>query len=345
MTAFSPPAEQALAEAGELAFVCRRRELRTVEVFEPNAFYGNDRVLKLYAGLPLERPLKVVVPHGVVFNDRFVWEAERRALLPAVLAYSEERAQAYARATGKYPIRSAVPFAYLARLLPEVAPAGRRGTLFFPSHSTHRVTAAADFSGMADAVAALEERYRPVTVCIYWRDYELGHHRPFLQRGLRVVCAGHIFDPDFLFRLFHLLARHRYAASNVPGSSLVYAVIAGCRYFLVPGFEVAHQGTQAALAQDLSQGGHALDLLRQAYARAQEEPTRDQRDLVARVSGLDNLHAPGDLRGLLEMADRLDRIGLARHPRSRELRASFPSAYRRAALRLALKGKRLVMNE
>lgn len=345
MTASSPSAEQALAEAGELSVVCRPRELSTIEIFEPNAFYGNDRVLKLYAGLPPDRSLKVVVPHGVVFNDSYLWEAERRALLPAVLAYSDERAQAYARATGKYPMRSAVPFAYVAKLLPPAPAAERRGTLFFPSHSTHRITALADYAGMADMLAAMEERYRPVTVCIYWRDYELGRQLPFLHRGLRVVSAGHIFDPDFLFRLFHLLSRHRYAASNVPGSNLLYAVIAGCSYFLVPGFDVTHQGSNAALANDLSHGGRVLASLRQAYAYPPEETNSGRWDLVARLSGLDNLHAPEELRSLLEMADRLDRIGLARHPRSRELRASFPRAYPRAALRLALKGKRALWND
>lgn len=85
---------QLLSEAEDVERLCRPRELRTREAFAPNAFYGNDFVLKRVAGLPPDRPLKAVVPHGIVFDPSYVWESERRALLPAVLAYREDRARA-----------------------------------------------------------------------------------------------------------------------------------------------------------------------------------------------------------------------------------------------------------
>lgn len=333
---------QALAEAGDLGRVCRPRELRTPEAFAPNAFYGNDRVLKLFAGLPVERPLKAVVPHGIVYNDGYVWEAERGAPLPAVLAYSEYRARAYERSTRLLPLRSAVPFAYLPKLLGEIPLDERTGTLFFPSHSSHRVTAEADFEGMAEAIARLDARYRPVTVCIYWRDYELGRHRPFVERGLRVVSAGHLFDPDFLFRFYHLCQSHRYAAGNRVGSSLLYAVLAGCRFFLLHDFDVAHSGAKEFREKDLSQGGDRLDALARAFADPVEAPTPQQSSLVAEICGLDRLLGRDELRDALAMADRLDRFGIARAPGSRRLHAAIPRAYPRAAWNLLRGAKRLI---
>lgn len=333
--------EQILQGADDLERLCRPRELRTAEIFEPNAFYGNDLVLKQYAGLPPDQPLKAVVPHGIVFDPSYVWQSERRTLLPAVLAYSDYRAQAYAQATRKLPIRSAVPFACLPKLLGEVPPAERSGTLFFPGHSSHRATAHADFAGMAEALTRLEATYQPVTVCIYWREHELGRHRPFLERGLRVASAGHIFDPAFLFRLFHLCQRHRYAASNHVGSSLLYSVLAGCRFFLLPGFGVTYSGVQAHLEQDLSHGGALLEELAQAFAAPAEQLTARQQSLVASICGLDHLLGPDELREVLAMADRLDRFGLARDPRNRRVHFAFPRAYPRAAWRLARAARRL----
>jgi hypothetical protein len=334
--------EQLIAEAEDIDRLCRSRDLRTSEIFTPNAFYGNDLVLKRHAGLPPDRPLKAVVPHGIVFDPSYVWESERRALLPAVLAYSEDRARAYARATRKLPIRSAVPFAYLPKLLGEAPPAERSGTLFFPGHSSHRATAQADFVGLAEALTRLAPEHRPVTVCIYWRDHELGRHRPFLERGLQLVSAGHMYDPAFLFRLYHLCQRHRYAASNHVGSSLLYAVLAGCRFFFLPGFGVTYAGERSHLAQDLSHGGALLGELAQTFAAPAGEPTARQSGLAASICGLDRLLEPESLRAVLAMADRLDRFGVARDPRDRRIHVAFPRAYPRAAWRLALAARRRV---
>lgn len=304
-----PGPDEALAEARDLARVCAPRNLETCELFEPNAFYGSDRVLKNYAGLPFDRALKVVVPHGIVFDEGYVWSAERQAMLPAVLAYGENRERAYRRATGKVVIRSAPPFAYAAKLL-ECTPApARTGTLFFPSHSSHRVTWHADFEGLADALLALDARFQPVTVCLYWRDYELGRHLPFSRRGLPVVSAGHMFDPQFLYRLAHLLRGHAYAASNVLGSYLPYAVIAGCRFFFVQGFEASHTLEAAGSEGDVSAPGETGAALLREFAQPYDTLGSRRAELLARVCDFERVLMPEALRAAFEAAERLDRVG------------------------------------
>lgn len=333
--------ELLLSEAQDITRVCRPRELRTAEIFPPNAFYGNDLILKLHSGLPADQPLKVVVPHGIVYDPSYVWEIERRALLPVVLAYNDNRAQAYADSTRKLPIRTAVPYGYISRLVAEAATEERSGTLFFPSHSSHRATADVNFAAMADALMQVEAKYQPVTVCIYWRDHELGHHQPFVERGFDVVSAGHIFDPEFLFRLFFLCQRHRYAAANHVGASLLYSVLAGCSFFLLPGFGATYSGMQAHLQQDLSSGGPLLDKLAQTFATPVDRITPYQASLVNSICGLDHLLDRDELRAVLAMADHLDRFGIARHAQNRRLQIAFPRAYPRAAWNLMLAARRL----
>lgn len=330
-----------LAETEDIERLCQPRELSTAEVFSPNAFYGNDLVLKRYAGLPDDKPLKVVVPHGIVFNLQFVWEQEARAPLPAVLAYGDDRERAYARATRKLRIRAATPFAYLGALMGEAPGVRRSGTLFFPAHSSHRITAEADFEGIAERLLQLEDKYQPVSVCIYWRDYELGRHRPFLARGFRVVTAGHIFDPMFLPRLYCLCQAHRFASSNHVGSSLPYAVLAGCAFFLLAGFGVNFAGTRGALTEDFSGVGPAMRALEEAFAMPVDKTTPYQRDLVDRLTGLQPWLSPEALRELLLMADGLDRYGIARDPRDGRVQVALPQAYSRAAWRLLYAARRL----
>lgn len=320
---------RALEEAADVAAVCRPRPLPGVEVFDGNEFYGSDAVIKAYAGWPARRPLKLVVPHGLVFDPSYVWRAEARSRLPAVLAYGEARALAYARATRKMVIRSAVPFAYAARLAgpPE---AFRVGTLAFPSHSTHHLTAQADFGAMADRLLALDARFQPVRVCIYWRDYELGRHKPFESRGLQVVSAGHMFDPAFLYRLAHLLATHRYVTSNHVGSSLIYGEIAGCAGFLLTGFDVSYTGSQADLRRDQSKRVALTEELEAAFSCAGEPADGRRLELVRQVGGLEHLLEPGAMHACLAAAERLDRFGVAAHPQSNGWSVALPMALVRA---------------
>lgn len=318
-----------IEDAADLQAVCRERSLPGVEVFSGNEYYGSDRVLKRYAGVPLERALKVVVPHGIVLNDAFVWQAERCARLPAVFAYSESRARAYSKATRKAIFRSAVPFAYAARLVGAVG-GERRGTLALPGHSTHHLTAQADFARLADTLVALEASFQPVTVCIYWRDYELGRHRPFLERGLRVVSAGHMHDPAFLYRLAHLLLAHRYAASNHVGSSAFYAVIAGCAFFLLHEAPPSYAGDAAHLESDIALPDASHGDLFRVFSKPRAEPATGQLAVVREVAGLDHLLEPAALRACLAAAEQLDRFGIGRHPQAGRLCFAVPAAPIRA---------------
>ena len=337
----APGPEEALAQARDLARVCAPRQLETREICEPNAFYGNDRVLKAYAGLPPDEPLKLVVPHGVVFDEDYVWFKESQSMLPVVLAYGENRERAYRRATGKVLVRSAPPFAYAAKLLAEAHAPKRSGTLFFPSHSTHNVTWHADLEGLADALLALDARFQPVTVCLYWRDYELGRHLPFTRRGLPVVSAGHIFDPLFLFRLVHLCRAHAYAASNVLGSYLAYAVIAGCRFFFLQGFGARHTVDRAAGGSDVSTPGETGAALQREFSQPYDgEPGARGAALLARASDYDRVLAPEALRAVCVMADRLDRFGVAASPQDGRLRFNVPYRFARAGRQIAQAGWR-----
>jgi len=335
-----PGPEESLAEARDLARVCAPRSLETGEIFEANAFYGNDRVLKAYAGLPLDQPLKAVIPHGVVFDESYVWPLEQQALLPAVLAYGENRERAYSRATDKLVIRSAPPFAYAAKLLEGAPPLQRAGTLFFPTHSTHHITWQADFDGMAEALLALEPKFQPVTVCVYWRDYELGRHLPFSRRGLPVVSAGHMFDPQFLFRIVHLCRAHAYAASNVLGSYVVYSVIAGCCFFFLPGFEARRSADEAAHGADISAPGETGAALQREFAQPYASLGARRADLLSRASDFDRILAPAALRAALAMADRLDRYGIAASHLDGRPRFSIPLRFARAGRRMRQAGRR-----
>ena len=72
---------------------------------------------------------------------------------------------------------------------------------------------------------------KPVVVCIYWKDYLLGHHLEYINRGIKVVTAGHIYDPLFLLRLHDICRNFKYSTSNDIGTHLCASVYSGCNFF------------------------------------------------------------------------------------------------------------------
>ena len=341
-----PSAQRLLTEASDLAYICTPRELSTYEIFDANAYYGNDYVIKLYANWPLDRPLKLVVPHGSVLNSQYIWDAERQARLPAVLAYSEDRARAYRQHTRKFPISSAPPLAYIPGLmgLDASTDVPRRGTLFFPSHSTHHLTAHTDFEGLAESLLRLDERLQPVTVCIYWRDYELGRHLPFHYRGLRVVSAGHIYDREFLFRLYFLCRSHLYAASNSLGTHLAYSLISGCTFFYHDGFDVLQSGTNEFLRTKSKNSDDSLQL-KEVFSEPVMSTTESQYQLVSRLYGIDRVLSPQRMRQVLSMTDRIDKYGVAISPVDGGLQFGLPWKSVRSILRIGRTARRAMMRK
>jgi hypothetical protein len=330
-------ADKALADQRDLDSLCGDRALETREVFVPNAFYGNDLVLKLYCGWPLDRTLKVIIPHGVVFNREYLWEAERRARLPVVLAYPDYRLATYRAHTRKIVLPGTAPFVFVCRMMRQPA-TQRSGTLFFPAHSTHGVNARTDHAAIAQRLTRLGSRCQPVRVCVYWRDYLAGRHVPYAAQGFEIVSAGHMYDPQFLFRLYHLLSMHRFAASHTTGSYIFQAVHAGCAYFHLDGFGVELEARSAANANDYCHPSEADPALA-AFSTLQEEVTAQQWRVVESFFGSANVPSAAALRAILEMAERLDRYGIAYGREVGGLHFMLPAAPIRA-LRKA--GRRLL---
>lgn len=303
--------DQTLSLQRDLDALCAERGLETGELFAPNAYYGNDLALKAYCGWPANRPLKAIIPHGVVFNRDYLWAAEMRSSLPVVLAYPEFRIPAYRAASRKLIVAGSAPFVFVCRLMQPGPPPQRAGTLFFPAHSTHGVNVETDHHAIAERLSRLEPKFQPVRICIYWKDYLAGRHLPYAARGFEIVSAGHMFDPAFMFRLYHLLSMHRFAASTTEGSYIFYAVQAGCVYFHLPGFDVHNQPQTEANRNDICAHPEA-DAVLPAFLEEPGEVTPAQRQVVEAFMGARNIASPGALRKILETAETLDRYGLAR---------------------------------
>lgn len=331
-----------LDDQADLESLCRDRELCTEEDFKPNAFYGIGNALRKYAGLSENFPLCAIVPHGIVFDREYLWEAERLARVPIVFNYMHDRDDVYRKRTGKYVVPSASPFLYVRALEADDDPAVRSGTIFFPAHSTHRVIALADYASWAERLLTLDEKFKPITVCIYWKDYLHGAHRPFLDKGIRVVSAGHLYDEHFLFRLYHLLRTHAYASSNVPGSHVFYSLAAGCAYFYLAGDGPEYRTVNKCGEKDKSSFEEALRQLGDLFTMPSDLSGQEQRALYDKLMGESNIQSPIKLKEQILFANKLDRIGFAWDAAGHLYWTWLPMAWSRLIYEAAGKLKRLL---
>jgi len=307
--------EETLAQQENLEALAAEYPPKEDEIFPGNLFYGIDHIIKAYAGFPEDYALKVIIPHGVALTDNKVWFKELFNPLPSIFYYPDSAKDRYLKNLKNNHIQKnltpiASPFVYLQKLYQDIPQPTRKGTLFFLSHSSHYITAETDFEAVAQMLLALPEAYHPVTICIYWRDYQLGRHQLFAQLGFKIVCAGHMFDPLFLPRLYHLCSLHQYACSNEVGSHLFYTVRSGCSYFqldIAPSTYTSDDPNR--LVWDLSDGQTSIiQTLRDLFKEPHPEASLEQRELVDYYLSVQHVRSPAALKEQLLENERWYRL-------------------------------------
>jgi hypothetical protein len=294
--------------------LCKDRKLKTSEIFEPNDYYGQASVLKQYVGLPNWYSLKSILQHGIVYND-FLWEAEAKAALPVFLAPTKDRAELFKRKVGKPSFPIGFGFLYAKAIFQQKYEHAknlnyRSGTVVFPSHSSHHITSVFDIEMFAESLSILPERFRPIVVCIYWKDFLLNRHIEYIKRGFKVVTAGHIYDPMFLFRLYDICRQFKYATSNDIGTHLFASVKSGCSFFYT-GFQNISYENPEGLVNPL-QSGEVLNLSLRLFGHSNEDMSPEQIQFVDSLIGENYFLKRDALRSLILYSEFCDKFRVGR---------------------------------
>lgn len=299
--------EQAWADQSDLAALCAHRPAAgCLESFWCNLHYGAAHILKAYSGWPMERPLPCVIPHGVYTNDAYLHPAEPAAPLPAIFAFPEYLARLWAKHSRKLIIPGASPLLYAKALLEYAPRADAAGSIFFPVHSTTYAGVRVDGEALAAALLRLDRSLHPVTICLHWSDLNQPPHEAFQRAGFRCVSAGHINDPEFLFRWLHLLSSHKFAGSNGHGSSMFYALALGTPWFFT-GPRAVSLLSSHCFPDYLPPSAEMLDTVEKfelLYRDSEEAPLCGplERALSGYFLGAENLKSPTALHSDFESA-------------------------------------------
>ena len=190
-----------------------------------NTFYGHRRILARHCGIA-ERPIAGHLQHG--WRPDAGYSQYRRRLVPwlAKLVWSEHNARQAREEGARRVERVGAPWCYLMRDRGVPALPPMPATLFFPAHGFERHAVDRDDDLLH---AALTEReHAPVTVCLYWTDYDNPRvRRRWEDRGYPVVTNGHRSNPNFLETMYANIERHDRVVSNHVGTPVFYGAHAG----------------------------------------------------------------------------------------------------------------------
>ena len=199
-----------------------------------NHHYGHDQILRDHSNLKLPWPIPARLQHGWMpglgMAERLLAEP-----WPKLVWTRRNLTQCWERGH-RDVVPIGAPFVYLppARTS-EIQSRGPRSLLVYPFHGWEKGGVHGDMKAYADALTDLEkEGFGPITVCLYWIEYEdPGLRAIFNERGWRVITNGHRDkNPTFLHRQRASMLEHAYVTSNRVCTAAFYAPMAGRRFFL-----------------------------------------------------------------------------------------------------------------
>lgn len=270
------------------------------EFYETVTYYGMDKIMRQYAAFPRRLPLPVSIQHGwtLATGPGHAVEAAAENWYWSVMIEEKFRS-AYPKITTR---TVGAPFLYLLKLLAYAPlwPDQQKGSIVFPSHSTPRITMTCDFDVYASMLAELPAQYQPITVCLYYSDFEQGLEAPFLRKGFQVISNGASrYDPDFLWNFVHNTHGKRFAFSNQMTSALLFAGAMGLTaYFWGPEFS-AHNPNPYWQGRDYTHYHRLWEDRYRDIFRFPESNQLDQQAVVKNELGINQMLTPRQMRNLL----------------------------------------------
>jgi len=284
------------------------RELVTNEIHRPNAFYGHAFQLKRYAGFPQNVPLKLMLQHAPMQID-YVWPLEANSPLPTYLCASNHYADVFSTASGKrtIPIGSFIQYTEGFEKARHSKPP-EKTLLVFPLHSTNHYEYSYSMDNLIAYLGHQEAYFERIRVCVYWKDILRGDHQKYMEAGYDIVCAGHMFDQQFLTRLVKIIGDCTHSVTMFPGSNLLFTTLMDRPTYLheLPFTQSSTDEKYQKMRDEKdSAPNRYLALSRQLFAEDYGEITPQQHAHVHEVLGRNNLKTPAEIKSLLQETEDL----------------------------------------
>ena len=192
-----------------------------------NNYYGIAHSLNSFSNQNSE--IEYYIEHGLFFgslvkNDSLNWKSK------GIITFSENRKRHIQRISNRKVITIG-PYIHYAKPILTIDEHKKlklfygKTILVFPSHSNKDLTVAFNISDLIKKVNQIKLDYcfDSVIVCLYWIDCQnIDYVNLYESHGYNVVCAGNIFDFNFLSRLKSIIYLSDFVISNDVGTHTGY---------------------------------------------------------------------------------------------------------------------------
>jgi len=197
-----------------------------------NHFYGHAHIMADYAGLGQPFTMLGYLQHGWNLHDGFAVGTHFTPGVGLFVWTDSVMRRGWALGRRNYHPMGAA-WCYLLELEPEPEPRPRHGTIFYPFHGWEGQEVVGDHARMLTRLREVEAG--PLTVCLYWNEFENeAVRRVYEDGGCRVISHGERgyayrgTDPQFLRRQLSELRSHQRVVSNRLSSAILYGASVGC---------------------------------------------------------------------------------------------------------------------
>jgi hypothetical protein len=261
-----------------------------------NQHYGHDQILLEYCGAAPQSLIPHPIQHG--WQPGAGLSARRMGEPGSKLLWSRRNLDSAQQQGLRGGLAIGAPFLYLPELEAAAKPASK-SLLAIPFHGWEEDSLASGMDRYAQDLSTLsEDGFGPITVCLYWTEYEQEDLRAvFADRGFEVTTMGHRDgNPRFLHKQRALISEHSVVTSNRVCTAAFYALSLGTPFFL--------WGAVQGLSESNDPSGEVFDAWqRQTFPQLCRDRFDGtcQRELGLYELGAEYLKSPRELRSTLHI--------------------------------------------
>lgn len=200
-------------------------------MIDENNLYGNGhKIFPYFKDLDVN---KTAIEHGFIFGS-LVQSFHIESWTNTVVTFSDYRKDFIKKKTDKEVV-CVGPYIHYAdsrNILSESEKMKKKDILgkvllVFPSHSIMNLDVQYNKENFIDFIKNKSLDFDNVLVCLYWADIIKGEDKKFLEKGYKVVTAGHINDLYFLDRLKLIFELSDAVLTNSVGTHIGYSIFMG----------------------------------------------------------------------------------------------------------------------
>lgn len=263
-----------------------------------NHYYGHAHIMARYAGLAEVPRIWGYLQHGWNTSNGFAVGHQFTDGF-AKLVWSESCARrGWAEGLRDYVVVGS-PFAYLLEMERQrdwlAGNPRREGTIVYPFHGWEQQSIIGSHEDYIAEIRDVEGDV-PITVCLYWNEYQDPRVRAAYERtGVRVITHGYRgfmwkgTDTRFLYKQLAEMRRHRRVVSNRISSAIFYGAATGA--------QVGIYGDPMLLEAERAQlGGQSKPLRFWPEMHVAHVPADLAADRARVELGMDELLSPSEIR-------------------------------------------------